>query len=190
MQLGLLLLLEARLQVFDLFAHLHQLARAADAAAHQFLFAGAQSRPVRFALAVGLAEAELEGLLLGTYVGERLFGGDHVRIHGEQRLHALDVVAQLSLPLDQSLVSQQELRRFHSRTTRTWPSFTTSPSLTRTSLTMPARGEVTGISIFMDSRMSSSSSSATCAPGCVLTFHTLPTSSALISVMCLQTENC
>jgi len=52
-------------------------------------------------------------------------------------------------------------------------------------LTVPPRGAVTGISIFIDSRMRSSSSSATSAPGVVLTFHTLPTSSALTSVMYL-----
>src|SRR4029077_5023559 len=108
---------------------------------------------------------------------------DHAGIHGEQRLRALDVVAQLPLFLDQSLVGQQKLRGFHSRTTRTWPPLTTSPSLTRTSLTVPARGAVTGISIFIDSRMRSSSSSATCAPTVVFTFHTLPTSSALTSVI-------
>src|SRR5438876_8319376 len=107
----------------------------------------------------------------------------HVRIRGEHRLHLLDLIAQLSLLLDQPLVGQQELRRFHSRTTRTWPSLTTSPSFTRTSLTVPARGAVTGISIFIDSRISSSSSSATCAPGSVFTFQTLPTSSALTSVI-------
>src|SRR5256886_13542909 len=112
----------------------------------------------------------------------------HVRIRGEHRLHLLDLVAQLSLPLDQPLVGQQELRGLHSRTTRTWPSLTTSPSFTRTSLTVPARGAVTGISIFIDSRISSSSSSATCAPASVLTFHTLPTSSALTSVITFQTR--
>src|SRR6266516_5710150 len=114
----------------------------------------------------------------------------HVRIRGEHRLHLLDLVAQLSLPLDQPLVGQQELRGLHSRTTRTWPSLTTSPSFTRTSLTVPARGAVTGISIFMDSRMSSSSSSATCAPACVLTFQTLPTSSALTSVILFVPAPC
>src|SRR5438876_11914941 len=107
----------------------------------------------------------------------------HVRIRGEHRLHLLDLVAQLSLPLDQPLVGQQKLRGLHSRTTRTWPSLTTSPSFTRTSLTVPAHGAVTGISIFIDSRMSSSSSKATWAPGAVFTFQTLPTSSALTSVI-------
>src|SRR5207248_11679025 len=101
---------------------------------------------------------------------------------GQQGFKSLDLVSQRSLPLGQPLVGQQELPWLHSRTTRAWPSLTTSPSFQRTSLTVPARGAVTVISIFIDSRIKSSSSSATCAPGCVLIFQTLPTSSALTSV--------
>src|SRR5205823_3061712 len=41
----------------------------------------------------------------------------------------------------------------HSRTTSTWPSLTTSVSLTRISVTLPALGAITGISIFIDSRI-------------------------------------
>src|SRR5207244_12195721 len=66
----------------------------------------------------------------------------------------------------------------HSKTTRTWPSFTTSVSLTRISFTRPALGAVTGISIFIDSRMMSRSSSATWSPGFDVIFLTLHTSSA------------
>src|SRR5438105_4372092 len=82
--------------------------------------------------------------------------------------------AVLDLDLDRQLA--------HSSTTSTWPSFTTSVSLTRISDTLPARGAVTGISIFMDSRIMSTSSSATWSPGLAVIFHTLPTSSALTSV--------
>src|SRR5256712_2431842 len=71
----------------------------------------------------------------------------------------------------------------HSSTTNTWPSLTTSVSLTRISLTLPARGAVTEISIFIDSRIKSTSSSTTSSPGFAVIFHTLPTSSALTSVM-------
>src|SRR6185312_8798186 len=71
----------------------------------------------------------------------------------------------------------------HSSTTSTWPSLTTSVSLTRISFTFPARGAVTEISIFIDSRIMSTSSSATSSPGFDVIFHTFPTSSALTSVM-------
>src|SRR5437879_11411712 len=111
------------------------------------------------------------------------FGVRHAGVGGEQGLDPLDLVAQLPLRLHQPHVCEQELRGLHSSTTRTWPSLTTSPSFTLTSLTVPARGAVTGISIFIDSRTRSSSSSATCAPAWVLTFQTLPTSSALTSVI-------
>src|SRR5207302_5420364 len=186
-----LLLGKACLQVLDLVAQQHELCRVADATAHQLLLARSHSRPVRFSVAVRVQEAELNRLLAGTRHGKSLLRGDHVRVHVQQRLHAFDLVAQLSLSLNQPLIGQQELRRLHSRTTRTWPSLTTSPSLTLTSLTVPARGAVTGISIFIDSRTRSSSSSATCAPGCVVIFQTLPTSSALTSVIvCSDRELC
>src|SRR4029453_17246371 len=57
-----------------------------------------------------------------------------------------------------------------------------SPSATRTSATRPARGASTGISIFIDSRISSTSSCSTCAPTVVSIFQTLPAISALTSV--------
>src|SRR5205823_2727997 len=70
----------------------------------------------------------------------------------------------------------------HSSTTRTWPSLTTSVSFTLISATRPARGAVTGISIFIDSRIIRTSSSATSSPGFEVIFQTLPTSSALTSI--------
>src|SRR5216683_621335 len=76
----------------------------------------------------------------------------------------------------------------HSSTTNTWPSLTTSASLTRISRTVPARGAVTEISIFIDSRIRSTSSSATLSPGLAVIFQTLPTSSALTSVTRLQAQ--
>src|SRR5438270_422562 len=120
--------------------------------------------------------------------GRDLRRARHAGTRREQALDALDLVAQLSLPLHQPHICEQELRGLHSSTTRTWPSLTTSPSFPRTSRTVPARGAVTGISIFIDSRTSSSSSSATCAPTWVLTFQTLPPSSALTSVITFQTR--
>src|SRR5947207_3017325 len=187
-QLGVLFLGEAGPHVLDLLVHLDQLARAADAPAHELLLARTQPRAVSFSVAVGLAKTKLNRLPLGPRAGHGLLRMRHAGIGSEKRFHPLDLVAQLSLPLHQSHVREQELRGLHSSTTRTWPSLTTSPSFTRTSFTVPARGAVTGISIFIDSRIRSSSSSATCAPTCVLTFQTLPTSSALTSVITFQTR--
>src|SRR5205823_12358766 len=70
----------------------------------------------------------------------------------------------------------------HSRTTSTWPSLTTSVSLTRISVPLPALGAITGISIFIDSRIMRTSSSATSSPGFEVIFQTLPTSSAFTSI--------
>src|SRR4030081_2543541 len=75
------------------------------------------------------------------------------------------VGALLNLDLDRHLA--------HSSTTSTWPSLTTSVSFTRISFTVPARGAVTAISIFIDSRISNTSSSATWSPGFEVIFHTL-----------------
>ena len=61
------------------------------------------------------------------------------------------------------------------------PSWSTSPSTTCISCTVPARSVRTGISIFIDSRMTRVSPAATCAPGSTRTFHTLETISAWIS---------
>jgi hypothetical protein len=52
-------------------------------------------------------------------------------------------------------------RSRYSNTTSAWPSITASPSLVRMDFTTPARGATTGISIFIDSRMISVSSSCT-----------------------------
>src|SRR5258708_28310046 len=76
----------------------------------------------------------------------------------------------------------------HSSTTNTWPSLTTSASLTRISRTVPARGAVTEISIFMASRIRSPSSSPPLSPAFAVIFQTLPTSSALTSVTRLQAQ--
>src|SRR5580704_10373593 len=63
-----------------------------------------------------------------------------------------------------------------------WPSWTTSPSATRIRVTVPAVGEVIGISIFIDSRIISVSSSSTDWPTSTTIFQRLPTSSAFTSV--------
>src|SRR5262249_48466724 len=73
-----------------------------------------------------------------------------------------------------------------SRTATTSPSCTLSSGATRTSVTTPSFGAVTGISIFIDSRITSSSPSATCAPTSVRTCHTLAVISARTSVMAGQ----
>src|SRR3954470_4577575 len=62
------------------------------------------------------------------------------------------------------------------------PSWTTSPSLTRSSETVPAASAITGISIFIDSRMTRVSPSSTLSPWETTTFHTLATISARTSV--------
>jgi uncharacterized membrane protein YeaQ/YmgE (transglycosylase-associated protein family) len=62
------------------------------------------------------------------------------------------------------------------------PSCTTSSGATRTSRTVPAHGALTGISIFIDSRIMSSSPSPTDAPTSVRTCHTLAVISARTSV--------
>src|SRR5262249_24079500 len=81
-------------------------------------------------------------------------------------------------------VAPAVLRPDHgSSTATTSPSCTLSSGATRSSATVPARGAVTGISIFMDSRMTSSSPSATRAPTLVRTCQTLAVISARTSVM-------
>src|SRR4029077_7857723 len=94
----------------------------------------------------------------------------------ENGIRVNDLVgALLDLDLDRHLA--------HSSTTSSWLSLTTSVSFTRISFTVPARGAVTDISIFIDSRIMSTSSSATRSPTFEVIFQTLPTSSALTSVM-------
>src|SRR5476649_2842624 len=54
------------------------------------------------------------------------------------------------------------------------PSAIASPSATRISFTVPALGDCTGISIFIDSRIMRSPSASTLSPGLVRIFQTLP----------------
>src|SRR5215213_11455277 len=63
-------------------------------------------------------------------------------------------------------------------TTSGSPSFTTSPSATTTSTTEPATSASTGISIFIDSRITTESAAATCWPTFTSTLSTAATSSA------------
>src|SRR5260370_248014 len=184
LHLRVLLLGEALFHVLHLVGHLQQLARAADATAHQLLFARAQPRAVRLSFVVRLAHERGRCVLRGTCRDERFLPLDHLRIRLEPRVGSFDVVPQPALALEQALVLEQEQGGLgHSSTTSTWPSLTTSVSLTRISFTVPARGAMTGISIFIDSRMRSVSSSATWSPGFAVIFQTLPTSSAFISVI-------
>ena len=62
----------------------------------------------------------------------------------------------------------------HASTTRTWPSLTASPSFTRSSVTIPAQGAWTGISIFMLSRMIKTWSASTLSPGLTSSLQTSP----------------
>src|SRR5579863_2300515 len=73
-------------------------------------------------------------------------------------------------------------RKRQSTIATVWPSWTTSPSATRICVTVPAVGEVIGISIFIDSRIISVSSSSTACPTSTTIFQRLPTSSAFTSV--------
>ncbi len=141
LQLGVLFLGEARLHVLNLFRHLHQLTRAADAPAHQLLLASAKPGSVRLALVVRLANSRGGRSLRLTGVGESLLALDDLGIRFKPRSYALDVLAKPAFAHDQLLMLEEELGRFrHSSTTSTWPSFTTSVSLTRISFTVPARG--------------------------------------------------
>src|SRR3989441_5913380 len=69
----------------------------------------------------------------------------------------------------------------YSRTATTSPSWTVCPSRTLISLTAPARGASTGISIFIDSSTITASPAATRSPGFVVTSNTTPVICALIS---------
>src|SRR5947209_8733500 len=62
------------------------------------------------------------------------------------------------------------------------PSWTWSLGATLTSVTVPAVGDSTGISIFIDSRMATVSPSAMVWPGSTWTCHTLAVISARTSV--------
>src|SRR5688572_3595471 len=61
------------------------------------------------------------------------------------------------------------------------PSCTVWPSATLISLTLPARGASTGISIFIDSSTITGSPAATLSPALVVTWKTTPVMCALIS---------
>jgi hypothetical protein len=63
-------------------------------------------------------------------------------------------------------------------TTKGSPSFTTSPAVTTTSDTEPATSASTGISIFIDSKITTGSSADTVCPTSTSTFITAATSSA------------
>src|SRR5438046_1546185 len=69
----------------------------------------------------------------------------------------------------------------YSRTATTSPSWTVCPSCTLISLTAPARGASTGISIFIDSSTMTASPAATASPGFVVTWNTTPVIWARIS---------
>src|SRR5262249_16892023 len=69
----------------------------------------------------------------------------------------------------------------YSSTATTSPSWTVWPSCTLISLTAPARGASTGISIFIDSSTITASPSATRSPGFVVIWKTTPVMCALIS---------
>src|SRR4029078_4790993 len=90
------------------------LGRVADPAAHQLLLTRAQPRPVRLALVVRSMEPFGGGLLLSLCGGQRLLLAHHLGVRLEARGDALDVFAQCPLPLDQSLVLEQELGWSHS----------------------------------------------------------------------------
>ena len=63
------------------------------------------------------------------------------------------------------------------------PSWTTSPALTFTAATVPPVSVSTGISIFIDSRTTSSSPSATVCPASTRTYQTFAVISARTSVI-------
>src|SRR5690606_11321719 len=69
----------------------------------------------------------------------------------------------------------------HSTTAMRSPSCTTSPSFTAICTTVPPDSATTGISIFIDSRMTRVSPSSTVSPAALTTFQTFATISARIS---------
>src|SRR5262249_49185232 len=70
----------------------------------------------------------------------------------------------------------------HSMTAIRSPSWITSPSDTASLVRLPEPSATTGISIFIDSSITSVSPSAMVSPSTATTFHTLATISARISV--------
>src|SRR5712692_5971951 len=73
------------------------------------------------------------------------------------------------------------LHRSYSRVATTSPSWTVWPSWTGMVFTTPARGDSTGISIFMDSSTITGSPSLTASPGWATTWKTTPVMWALMS---------
>src|SRR5713101_5123805 len=69
----------------------------------------------------------------------------------------------------------------YSRIATISPSWTVCPSFTRISLTAPARGASTGISIFMDSSTMTASPAPTRSPAFAVIWKTTPVMCALIS---------
>jgi hypothetical protein len=67
----------------------------------------------------------------------------------------------------------------------TWSSSTGSSSLTRISASVPAAVASTGISIFMDSRIMMTSSTATLSPTAASIFQTLPVTSDVTSTLAM-----
>ena len=72
--------------------------------------------------------------------------------------------------------------RYFSSHRRGAPSSTESPSLTSTADTFPAAGDSTGISIFIDSRMTTVWPSLTVSPTLTSIFQTVPVMCALTGV--------
>src|SRR5581483_3265574 len=72
----------------------------------------------------------------------------------------------------------QQVAHHVRRTARTSPSAAWPPSWTRSSSTTPATGAVSGISIFIDSMISTVSPAPTSCPSDTTTFHTFPVTSA------------
>src|SRR4051794_20642536 len=70
------------------------------------------------------------------------------------------------------------------------PSWTTSPSLTANSRSTPSLSATTGISIFIDSRITSVSPSSTASPVALTTFQTFATISARISSAMCPSSHC
>src|SRR5205085_5967254 len=189
LQLGIFLDREPLLHVLDLGRELGQFGRVVGAPAHQVAVPVPHPGAMALDLALAVAQA-LGGFALGRsrllQPRPRLF---QPRVAGQSGLQVLDLGAEVLDALVHAGVAQQQLagvqsgaEPIYSITARTWPSLTTSCSLTRISLTVPATGATTGISIFMDSRITRMSSSSTVSPGLASTFQTLPTSSALTSV--------
>ena len=91
---------------------------------------------------------------------------------------AADVVADT---LSRNIVSAQRELQLSTIAT-TWPSATTSSSLTRIDLSFPAVVEATGISIFIASTNAISSPSPTLAPVSTGSAHTRPATSVTILI--------